>query len=623
FFPMFDIAIVSFSMLIDGGQSSGLFFLFLVIIIGNGLRFGNTFLLYTQFLCLVGMATILSYSYFYLQADIDYSVLFWQIISLLAIPYYVFLIEKQAEDALKGQEEAEESAYNLLNKGPLPVFTFELDKQNTPRILYANRAIANIFQPNMADLVGECVDSLVLPEDSQEMISFCRDTFKLESKYKKNNAEILYIRSSNKPGNILKLMCNATCMRWHKRWVGVCFMLDISARETMQEEMESIHRQGYMTTLVAGVVHDFRNILTNMIGYAEVMQMSSKDESFKQPLSAIIAAGDRGSELITHLLKLSKNGETDNLPSYTEGSRIMQALDNIMGLARLQMPKHIKLNCQIDAPLHDVAISMVEIEQILMNLVNNAMQAINKKGRIHVRVSIDAKHPLSKPGHPCMCMRVADNGVGINEKYLDEVFKPFWTSKGERGGTGLGLTMVQRIIKRRHGSIEVESDPGKETRFTVHLPPYISSEIPSGREEPVTAEPVAHREPQRAVEPHQCRVLLVDDVPDILKIHQAMLTRMDHTSVIAENGKQALTIFMNDEKHFDLIITDFRMPVMDGLELVENIRKLDARIPILMVTAFGEDRQLQRVASYHVTLVNKPVSMEKFQRVIAETMSVH
>jgi len=617
FFPLLDVGVVSFSMLIDGGQSSGIFFLYLVIILGNGFRFGNTFLIYTQVLSLIGMASMLAYSNIYLQHAIDHSLLFWQFGTLLVIPLYVYLIGQRVEDAIKGRMEAEESAYKLLNKGPLPVFTFELDHEEKPRILYANNAICETIQRDHVDLVGACADILTLPEDSPEMLSFCRDVFRPSQT---NTAQNMYIRSRDASGHILKLQCTAIRMRWHQRWLGVCFMLDISARESMQEELESMHRQGYMSTLVAGIVHDFRNVLTNMIGYAEVLQMGTQDETVNKQLDAIITAGDRGSELITHLLKLSKNGETDSLPAYTAGERILCPLENIMGLARLQMPPHIKLVCQIDEPLHDVAISMVEIEQLLMNLVNNAVQAIHKQGHIHVRINNDPKHRLSKPGHPCMRIRVADNGSGIKAEDMDKVFKAFWTSKADKGGTGLGLTMVQRIIKRNHGSIEVESVAGKETRFTIHLPPYIAdSDKPA--EQDNAAAPTAARSPSTPLIPDCCRVLLVDDVPDILNIHQAMLSRLQHTSVLAENGSQALDIFLSNKQHFDLIITDFRMPVMDGLELVENIRELGSNIPILMITAFGEDTQLQRVADYHVTLINKPVSMEKFQHAIAETMS--
>ena len=620
-FPVFDIGVVSFGMLIDGGQSSGIFFVYLVIILGNGFRFGNGLLLYSQVLSLTGMLSMLAYAHFSLQASIDHDLLYWQLGVLLVIPLYVHLIGQRAEEAVQGRAEAERNAFNLLNKGPLPVFTFKPDKTGNPVILYANSAVHETFQDIDTDSDQASVAQLVLPEDGQEMVNFCRDIFDANPDNPSNTMQHIYIRSRDKSGNILKLHCTAICMRWRQQWIGVCFMLDISDRAALQEELEAVHRQGYMSALVAGIVHDFRNVLTNMIGYAEVLQMNLEDQTARQQLESIIDAGDRGSELITHLLKLSKNGETESLPAHTSGNRIIQSVDNIIGLIRLQMPPHIKLVCQIDTPLRDVAIGMIEIEQILMNLINNAIQAIDKKGQIHIRINHDPQHALSKPDHPCLRLRVSDNGAGIPPDDLDKVFKPFWTSRADHGGTGLGLTMVQRIVKRHHGVIEVDSAPGKETRFTIYLPPYIqeSADINEAEHAAIPNNP----KPVKPVveEISNCHVLLVDDLPDILKIHQAMLARLNHTSVVAENGQQALDIFLQEQGHFDLIITDFRMPVMDGLELVENIRKRGFNIPILMITAFGEDRQLRKVADYNVILINKPISMPKFRRAIAETIA--
>ncbi|MDQ6982912.1 MAG: response regulator [Mariprofundus sp.] len=114
---------------------------------------------------------------------------------------------------------------------------------------------------------------------------------------------------------------------------------------------------------------------------------------------------------------------------------------------------------------------------------------------------------------------------------------------------------------------------------------------------------------------------MVDDVPDILKIHQSMLARLEHTSVLAENGKEALKAFLQENNHFDMVITDFCMPKMDGLELIEHIRQLGTNIPIIMITAYAEDNQLQRADHYNATIINKPVSMEKFQQAMAKAMT--
>ncbi len=619
-FPILDISVVSYAMMVDGGQNSNIFFLYLLIILGNGLRFGNPMLLYTQILSLIGLFTMIIYTYVTYHVPIDQSLLFWHFGMLLAIPLYVYLIGQQVEKAVKGQMEAEKTSYNLLDKGPLPVFTFEMDRDNTPRIVYVNSAVKETFQRNGPDIIGESADILTLPEDRQEMIAFCRTTLSYHHGKKANKTETLYIRSRDISGNILKLLCTAICMRWHNRWIGVCFILDISEREAMQEELEAVHKQGYMSTLVAGIVHDFRNVLTNMIGNAEVLQMSTQDKSSMLQLNAIIAAGERGSELITHLLQLSKNHKKDSISGYAEGSIIVKRLENIMGLARLQMPPYIQLDCQIDTPLHDVAISMIEIEQILVNLINNAAQAINKSGQIYVHICNSSEHRLSRPGHPCMRIQVTDNGSGILDKDMDNVFEAFWTSKIGQGGTGLGLTTVQRIIKQNHGSIEVESVPNQKTRFIIHLSPYIPESNSTIVKESYLTSNLKEQEQQSGV-PSNCHVLLVDDVPDILKTHQSMLAHLKHTSVLAENGKNALKAFLQESNHFDLVITDFCMPKMDGLELVEHIRQLGSNIPIIMITAYAEDNQLQRAERYNVTIINKPVSMGKFQQAIAKAIA--
>jgi len=612
-FPILDITIVSFAMLVDGGQLSGLYFLYLIIIFGNGFRFGNNMLLYSQALSLIGLLSMSAYAFFVADFELDHALLLWQTGALIVIPLYVYLIGEKVEFATKAQFEAEETSFQLLDKGPLPVFTYELDQQNRTRILYTNAMINNIFHREHEMLIGESVDVLVLTEDSHEMLEFCRQAYHRNEAGVPNRARSIYIRGKGKSGDIIKLAATAIRMRWQDRWVGVCFMHDITQREDLQEELEAVHRQSYISTLVAGIVHDFRNVLTNMIGYAEVLHMGSSDAAEKEQINEIILAGERGSDLITHLLKLSKNKESNRAAEFSKGDKLLHPLENIIGLARLQLPQNIQLICKVKGPLHDVAISITEIEQILLNLINNSTQAIKGTGIITVKINTDSKHPLARPGHPALCIKVMDNGEGINKEDLDLVFKAFWTSKAEQGGSGLGLTMVQRIVKLHHGRIDVASIAGKETCFTIHLPPYISNSSEQSREEK-SSEQSSKQSSSRLDLPSGCHVLLVDDGPDILKIHKAMLARMGHESATAESGKEALQLFFDRENDFDLIITDFRMPGMNGLELVQELRRRGSNVPILMVTAFGEDEQLQQVSQYRVTLINKPVSMEKFKQ---------
>ncbi|NWF39256.1 response regulator [Mariprofundus sp. NF] len=614
FYPLLDVLIVTFGMLIDGGHSSGVYFMLLPIIIGNGLRFGNPMLIYAQASCLIGMLCSTAYGHYTLQLPIDYTLLYWQIFTLLAVPFYAYLIVKKVEKAIYEKNAAEQSSFQLIDRGPLPVFTFELDAKRAPQILYANEAMVQLFQNAQADILDQPADRLVLPEDSDEMIKFCRSAFRDEADGSVQQPSTTYLRGMDASGRIIKLMATAIRMRWQERWIGVCFLLDITERETLQEQMEAVHRQGYMSTLVAGIVHDFRNVLTNMIGNAEVVQMNCSDPVEKQQIESIIEAGERGSDLITHLLKLSRNSERNQSHNRTQGSALLQPLENIIGLARLQLPHNIRLVSRIEDELPDVEIEIIEIEQILLNLINNAMQAISDSGLIEVNIGSEDNQQADQKQ---LCITVSDNGEGISEENIDRVFKPFWTSRADQGGSGLGLTMVQRIVKLHQGKIDISSPAGEQqTTVRICIPSYMTENKVVIAQTVVT--PPTVKQPEETTSQ---RILLVDDMPDILKVHNAIVTRLGHDAEAVESVDSALTLFTDPSSHFDLIITDFRMPGKDGLELVQEIRKRDPKIPILMVTAFGEDEQLQQAGSYGVTLMNKPITIERMKAGIAKAVA--
>jgi PAS domain S-box-containing protein len=621
FAPIFDTTVICTGMMADGGHGSGMFFILFLPIIGNSFRFGNALMFYTQALSFIGLGSIGIYPAMNPLIESDSTLLVWQFFGLLSIPFYVYLIREKAEKAIRGQVAAEKAAITLLDHGPMPVFAYNLDDKKQPHIMYANEAILDILPDHHAGLIGMQPDVLTLPEDSDVMLNFCR-TALLQNQQNGSQSvrSNMYIRGQEKSGNILRLLCSVSRLRWRERWIGICFILDITKREILQEQLDAMHRQGFMSTLVAGIVHDFRNVLTNMIGYAEVIQMDSSNDISKKQLSAIIDAGERGSGLVTHLLKLSKNNVSKLPGQYTEGGELEQPLDNIIGLARLQLPSHVKLHCKIDKPLHDVKCSTIEIEQILLNLINNATQALSGPGHIQVNIHNDYDHPVAKNGQPALCIEVLDDGAGIAEENLGKIFDPFWTSREVSGGSGLGLTMVQRIVKLHHGSIHVKSDLNQGACFTIHLPPYTGETTEAAEPDTNAPAPTMADSDQPLTAGTAYHILLVDDARDILEIHKAMLARMRHTSSTAENGKQALELFLKGDQHFDMIITDFRMPVMNGLELIEAIRLHDTNIPILMITAFGEDGSLQRVGNMGATLMNKPVTLKKLRETIAETM---
>jgi len=608
--PIADSLLISFAILVDGGQSSGLFLLYLLTIMGNGMRFGNPMLVYSQVWAAIGFLTLCIFTYIDVHFRVDLSLFIFQILALIILPTYIYVSNKHSSKTFKAKESAEKLSFGLLDRSPLPVFTFQQDqknKQNPPRISYANQTMQQVYRDDIINLIGEQVDVLALMEDGQEMIKACQQLFTKAS----SEPHRFYIRGRNKQDKTLQLMGQANLIQSHGKSVGMCFLVDISQNEAMHSEMQQSMQDGYMGTLVAGIVHDFRNVLTGIIGSAEVLQFSTKDQAVIDKLELIITAGERGSEMISNLLTLAKSDHHEDI---TDSGLMYQSITSIIGLLRIQLPGHIQLQLDIEELLPTVSINLTQLEQLIMNLVNNATQAMPNPGTIHVQLRANFQHPLALKRCPALQILVADDGTGIKPEDLEKITKPFWTSRNDEGGTGLGLAMVQRIVRNHGGELDIQSTLGQGTTIAITFPPkqnakkdQISKAISSDS---------ASEEVDTSFQLQPWKILLVDDSPDVLHVHEHLLKRLNQNITTAENAKNALELwqesFENNEP-FQLVITDFRMPGMDGIDLCRAIRKQDAHLPLLIITAYGEAEKLQTSLEVAIEILAKPASFKKLE----------
>ncbi len=609
FGPFLDVWVVSLGMLIDGGQTSGLYLVLYIIIFGNAMRFGNAMLLYGQTLSIIGVIAVSVATLFALNLDLDGTLLFLQCSALIVIPAYVLQIKNQANKAIRAKQEAENATFGLLDHGPLPAFTFKLDSKGVPRILYANLAMQHVYRDSPVNLIGEQVDVVALLEDGDEVIRACQRVFS-----DKATSEPLrfYIRGRDADDHILQLMGQSMRLHWHGKWIGVCFLLDVTKTEAARNELENSIHNSYMNTLVSGIVHDFRNILTSIIGTAEVMSFSAKDEEFQNQLRLIIDAGDRGSKMVAHLLDLGKS-EYEHPARTSNHQLIEQSLTSIIGLMRIQLPPHIQLHLEIEPELPTVATGITEIEHIVTNLINNSAQAIPDSGHISVKISRSRASTGDQP--ETLHIQVFDNGSGIAEENLSDVTKPFWTSRQTEGGTGLGLAMVQRTVQKNNGSMKIESSVGKGTSIHIHLPAMKPESM-----ETVAPIPPASRQtpqPEENLIPEPATLLLVDDVDEVLTVHQAQLERMGHRVFTAINGHDGLEQFRAHADEIELVITDYKMPVMDGIALSKSILEERSDMPILIITGYGEEKQLKQTKELGIHVLNKPATYKKLAHTIA------
>lgn len=619
FGPFLDAWVVSLGMMVDGGQTSGLYLVFFIIIFGNALRFGNTMLLYSQALGIGGIISVSASTLLGLHLELDGTLLFMQCLALIIVPTYALQIKQQANDAIQAKQKAEDATFGLLDNGPLPAFTFHLDENDIPRILYANLAMQHVYRDSSVNLIGEQVDILALMEDGDEIVRACQHVFSEEGSHE---AHRFYIRGRDMGDHLLQLMGQSMRLHWHGDWIGVCFLLDITKTELARSELEQSIHNSHMNTLVAGIVHDFRNILTSIIGTAEVMDFSIEDESIKKQLKLIMEAGDRGSSMVSHLLSLSKVEHEQPARAVTSLA-IRQSLDSIIGLLRIQLPPHIQLHLSIEGELPPVSARIVEIEQIVTNLINNSAQAIPKTGHIWVRLyGCQTTDKDSDGSKPALCLQVRDDGNGIAEEELAHITKPFWSSRKENGGTGLGLATVQQIVRSNGGTMDIQSNINKGTDILINLPVVALSDGTSGQ----TSIPAKGFHPidDPAIEltPNPVTILLADDSPEVLSVHKIQLEKMGHTVLTAEDGQSALELFEQHIGSIELIISDYKMPKMDGLDFSIAVRERKPDMPILIITAYGEIEKLQKTKELGIHILNKPATFKKLANTIARIQGI-
>lgn len=592
--PMFDIYVIILLMWVDGGQMSVLYFLLVSPIFGNGFRFGSKMLRYCQVLALIGMAAISYVTVYYLHKPVDWFGLAAELFAIFYITTYAYGIIRRIEGTVQEKKEAEASADRLISETPHPAFTFDLQAQGAP-IIYANPAMATLISLQPELLPGMPIESLVIPEDrlSIRKIALSED----------NNSALqqCYIRIPNHAGTHLQVMCEIRRTLQEGRQIGLCYLTDISESERLQGELAEAQKQAHTAALVAGVAHDFRNLLAGIIGHAELIEMDHNHPQLQKDIRQVIKSGQRGSDMVNQLLQMGRNNKSD-----AKVQNISDSINRMMQLARVQLPPDIDLSIEMDNKLPMIHVNIAQIEQVLLNLVTNAAQAmLNQKGQIMIVIS----HQDMDVDRPGINITVRDNGCGIDPDHLPLIFKAFWSTRKDSGGTGLGLAMVQRIIRWHNGMINVESRPGQGTVFNIFLPEHADKKQSDENLIPTTEQQSSAINTN--VRPWH--ILLVEDQMEVMAIHKAFLSRMGHQVQTAINGKSAYAMVQESNTSFDMILTDYMMPEMDGLELTKAVRKHDLDLPITIVTAFGEDDALNEIRHSNTYFLNKPLSYQQLQ----------
>jgi signal transduction histidine kinase/ActR/RegA family two-component response regulator len=385
-----------------------------------------------------------------------------------------------------------------------------------------------------------------------------------------------------------------------------------SEKKEMEARLGQAQKMQAIGTLAGGIAHDFNNILAAIIGYTE---MAMGDIPQKSPLhddlEQVLKAGYRARDLVKQILAFSRHGHQELKPVL-----IASIVEEGVKLLRASIPSTIEIRLSISCPRAVVNADATQIHQVLMNLGANAAHAMREKGGMldiglseSVIETDAAPYPELKPG-AYVRLSVSDTGHGIEKANLHRIFDPYFTTKGPGEGTGLGLAAVHGIIERHGGFVSVYSEPGLGATFNILLPRV--GDIPAATE---MEEPVL-------ISGGNERVLLVDDEEAIVAMVKKMLDRLGYRVSATTSASEALNLFLADPEGFDIIITDYTMPHMNGMDLAKSALNARPDIPIILATGFSEMVTEDRALATGIrAFVMKPISKQKIAETIRQAMS--
>jgi CheY-like chemotaxis protein len=364
-------------------------------------------------------------------------------------------------------------------------------------------------------------------------------------------------------------------------------------------------------TLAGGIAHDFNNLLQAIQGNAELLLLERKNSGAGyQELLEITRAAKRGGELTRQLLAYSRKIESN-----LQLTDLNRAVKNLTSLVGRTLPRMIQLEFHLAANLPLVNADPSQIEQVLMNLVVNARDAMTDEGTLSIRtekVILDEGytriHPEVAPGE-YVSLAVSDNGHGMDTDTQSKIFDPFFTTKEVRKGTGLGLAMVFGIVKTHGGHIECESEPGEGTTFKLYLPAAV-----------VVSETAQDAKPEKLKGGTET-ILVVDDEIALRNFSQQLLKKFGYTVLCAEDGEDALHLFEQQRDRIDLVILDLIMPGMGGRRCLKKILEIDPRARVIIVSGYStRGPGTQEVVEGAISFIKKPFAIPDMLKAIRQAL---
>lgn len=458
-------------------------------------------------------------------------------------------------------------------------------------LVFANEKTREIFDIDNSELDNISLRDFISPEmDGSAMPS---------QRTGNQGGEYLSIQIETVSGVYKWVELHRMPLTWEGNPATLYFGRDITQQKALENRLQIAQKMEAIGTLAGGIAHDFNNILSPIIGYTELTLEEVDQESLVyKNLSQVYKAANRARDLVQQILMFSRQSDVASKPV-----KVHLIAHEALKLLRASIPSNIDFKIDIDDTCQPVIADQTQIHQIILNLCSNAYHAMYRMNGVlsisvkEIQLTTDkVTNFVTIPADTYVQIKVSDTGHGMDPTLIQRIFEPFFTTKEKGLGTGMGLSVVHGIVRDHKGFIEVQSDPGKQTTFSVYLPVIKTEDIKSE---------LGHTENIPGGNEH---IFLVDDEKDIVFMVKQMLEGLGYEVTTRTSSIEALQAFENQPDKYDLIITDQIMPNLSGDLLARQIKQIRPELPILLCTGFSEYYDKEKLAVNGITdIVFKPV----------------
>ncbi|MDI6686861.1 MAG: ATP-binding protein [Desulfobacterales bacterium] len=388
-------------------------------------------------------------------------------------------------------------------------------------------------------------------------------------------------------------------------------LIAVEEKEKAKAQLLQSQKMESIGTLAGGIAHDFNNLMTTVIGNAHlVLMLTGKDDPVRKKIEAIEAAGGKAADLTRQILAFSRKQMIQ--PKVLD---INEVLTDIKSMLVRLVEESIEMKMIYEPALWPVKMDPSQINQIVINLVTNARDAMPAGGKLTIETAnanLDEnyfrEHGVEKQPGSYVMLSVSDTGIGMDKETLEHIFEPFYTTKEVDKGTGLGLSTVYGVVKQNKGFVWVDSEPGQGSTFKIYLP--VTKGDPGTKKKDL---------PRDYVPKGSENILIVEDDLSVRKLICEFLDQYGYQVLEAENGEKAIKIAGKHNGPIHLLITDVVMPKMSGREVADNLKSHRPEIKVLYISGYT-DRNLPGFLEEGANFLKKPFSPEVLAHKVREAL---